>query len=163
MPAIALLILLIPVLSLALVLKLDDPPPPAHVPAGPTGVGWLDSWIYRIRIWHVLASLVLTGLLFAAMGSRDPEPFFVLAMLVVLALGIRTWKNEVVTLMSTPDDAFPGRNDKLTWLVLLVLVPPLGIAAFRTYRRARWPERIVAAAASYAHAAAKPDPFPEGP
>jgi hypothetical protein len=149
----ALVILAVPLLSLALVLKLDNPAP-AHV-AGPTGVAWLDWWLKRMRVWHVVAAVALTGLIYAAMAeSHNPEPFLFLAALVVLGLFLRAWRSELVALMGLPDDAFPGRSDKLVWGLLLVVLPPLGLWAFRAYRRAHWAEPA---------AGVKPAPLPEGP
>jgi hypothetical protein len=61
-----------------------------------------------------------------------------LAMLIVLVLYLRTWRDEFIFLMGLRDDVFPGHNDKLIWVLLLVLTP-VGVWLFRSYRLAHWP------------------------
>jgi hypothetical protein len=59
----------------------------------------------------------------------------------LLALGLALlWYREFRFLMNLPDDAFPGRNDKTIWALLLIVVPPVGMLTFYSYRRAHWPE-----------------------
>ena len=41
--------------------------------------------------------------------------------------------------MRLDDEAFPGRNDKLIWAVLLIVLPPAGVWLFQGYREVRWP------------------------
>jgi hypothetical protein len=50
------------------------------------------------------------------------------------------WLQEFRFLMPLSDDVFPGRNDKLIWALLLVVLPPVGVWLFRSYRQERWPE-----------------------
>ena len=42
--------------------------------------------------------------------------------------------------MGLRDDDFPGRNDKLIWVFLLLLLAPVGAWLFRSYRLAHWPQ-----------------------
>jgi hypothetical protein len=154
------MLLAIPVFSLALVLRLDDPHAPAHAPTGPSGLPWLDSWLRRVRTWHAVMALGLTFLLYAALlERREPEPFLLFAALLVLGLFVRAWRQEFVTLMGLGDEAFPGRFDKPVWVFLMVVLPPLGVTAFRAFRKSYW---IEPAPASVADPAAKPATFPDG-
>jgi hypothetical protein len=42
--------------------------------------------------------------------------------------------------MGLRDDDFPGRNDKLIWVLVLLVFAPLGPWLFRSYRVAHWPQ-----------------------
>ena len=62
-------------------------------------------------------------------------------LLTALALGgffVWTWLREFTGLMAMGDESFPGRHDKLIWVVLMVLIPPVGLAAFRMFRFGYW-------------------------
>ena len=51
----------------------------------------------------------------------------------------RAWVREFTFLMRLDDEAFPGRNDKLIWAVLLMVLPPVGVWLFQGYREVQWP------------------------
>jgi hypothetical protein len=85
-------------------------------------------------------------------NGHFPEPFLLLAAFVLVLMVARAWKNEFLTLMGLADSAFPGRYDKPTWVFLMVVVPPLGLVAFRSFRKTYWLDPAEAAAPS----AAKP-------
>jgi hypothetical protein len=72
--------------------------------------------------------------------------FIVLALVAAALLFARAWLREFAFLMHVGDDAFPGRNDKLIWAVLLIVLPPVGLYLFRAHRRAYWPESDAKAA-----------------
>ena len=157
------LFLMIPVLTLAVVVALDAPAERAKSAGdGPTGISLLDHWLNRLRPWHAAASIMLTGLLLLAIQWHEPE-LFLLAGLMVLALHVRAWRHEFTLLMALPDDALPGRNDKVVWIVLMVLLPPLGFYAFRSYRAAHLPGLDARWVADTAAPTVKPAPLPEGP
>jgi hypothetical protein len=136
--AVALLVIGVPILTLILVLKLDgaDEPPPGVAVPGRSGWPWLDRLLWGLRPWHAVASIVLTCLIFAAVFARPAGFPLVLAGLLLLVLFVRAWRHEFVALMSCPDDAFPGRNDKLVWTLLMVLIAPVGFSCFRAFRKA---------------------------
>ena len=141
MITLALLILLVPVLTLAIVLKLDLPDPNTLVvDHGPTGVAWVDAWLIRVKLWHVLVSITLTALIFASVlathriGVEDAGFAFVLTSLLLLGLFLRAWRHEFVILMAQPDNVFPGRHDKLIWVLMFLILPPLAVGSFRAYR-----------------------------
>jgi hypothetical protein len=69
-----------------------------------------------------------------------PEVLAVVAVVAVVVLFARAWLREFSFLMGVDDSAFPGRNDKLIWAVLLIVLPPVGVYLFRAHRRAYWPE-----------------------
>jgi len=54
-------------------------------------------------------------------------------------LVLMAWLHEFAFLMRQGDDAFPGRFDKLIWAFLMIVLPPVGVLAFWSYRRAHWP------------------------
>jgi hypothetical protein len=83
----------------------------------------------------VLAMLVPSVLSIAMFLGPDGGVVLVLAALSGLAF---LWFRELLGLMAMSDDAFPGRFDKVLWFVLLVLLPPVGLAAFATFRRSFW-------------------------
>ena len=62
--------------------------------------------------------------------------------IAILAVGlvgllIWAWVHEFVILMHLRDTDFPGRSDKLVWSILMILLPPIGVVAFWTYRSSR--------------------------
>lgn len=72
--------------------------------------------------------------------------FFGCAVAVCIATAKRyalAWLHEFLFLMSLTDDSFPGRFDKLTWGLALILLGPLGLWAFRQYRAEHWPESVL--------------------
>ena len=141
MLALTLLLLLLPALTLALLLKLDLPDPNTLVvDHGPTGIAWLDAWLVRVKLWHVMVWVALTALIFAAVvathriGLEDAGFALVLTGLLLLGLFLRAWRHEFVILMAQPDNVFPGRHDKIIWVLMFVLLPPLAVGSFRVYR-----------------------------
>jgi hypothetical protein len=97
----------------------------------------------QFRLWHVVITVLVTALVLRAFG---PGPFSdrmaAMAALSVLVLAwfVRAWCNQFVYLMGLRDDDFPGRHDKLIWVLLLFVFPPITVWFFRTYRLAHWPE-----------------------
>lgn len=62
--------------------------------------------------------------------------------LLVVGVGfifLVTWVREFLFLMLQPDTAFRGPHDKLIWAFLLIVLPPIGLIAFWSYRRAHLP------------------------
>src|SRR3954454_18763394 len=127
----------VPLLMLFLIRKLDGS---ASRQGGSRGfVGWLRE----VKLWHVATAIALTALAFATLNNQQgllDGPFFFLSVLIGLFLIARAWRHEFVFLMSLRDDELPGRNDKLVWTALMILLPPVGLWAFRAFRESRWPE-----------------------
>jgi len=96
------------------------------------------------RLWPVAVALGLALLIFAlGSGPRrggDSEFLVFLVALAVLGLFLHAWRREFLFLMERRDDEFPGRLDKWTWTVLLIVLAPIGVWFFRSYRLAHWPE-----------------------
>ena len=103
-----------------------------------------DDLIARAREgggWMQIGLIALAVVLFAA---ALPLTLAVLAIGLIGFL-IWAWIHEFVILMNLRDGDFPGRFDKLVWSILMVLLPPIGLAAFWTYRRSRTPDPTAAA------------------
>jgi hypothetical protein len=131
--------LALPLLLLAVVVKLDAPPEEGetrvrHAPV--TGLPWLDDLLHRLRPWHAVVAVVVTGLVFAAASGPRNEALVFLAAAVLLALFVRAWRDEFVRVMLMPEDVFLHRYDRVVWIVFLMTLPPVGVAFFRAYRRA---------------------------
>ena len=154
MIVLGLLLVLVTLLTLGLIAGLDTPAEDGGVGAmvGPTGYAWLDGLLSRVRPWHAVAALSLVGLLTAAVVSGPAEFFLMLFVAALLLLFFRAWRREFLGLMATPDDAFPGRHDKLVWAALMVLLPPVGFWCYRAHRGA--------AGAKAADPHARPNPTP---
>ncbi len=93
-----------------------------------------DAYLARLQssegptyIAYLVLGLVVVGLVL--------PPFMALAGVALVVAFVALWVREFVALMSRPDAAFPGRYDKLVWSVLLLVLPPVGLAAFWWYRR----------------------------
>jgi hypothetical protein len=89
--------------------------------------------VFRWSDWlaWVLIGFAIVVLLPAAMA--------LLLGAVVVAL-VFFWVGEFVRLMRTSPGAFPGRNDRLVWIIVMVVLLPVGALAFWTYRstQATW-------------------------
>ncbi len=94
----------------------------------------------QFKLWQLALAVILCGLLFSMTSVREPIVPFLLAALIMLGLYLRTWRDEFIYLMGLRDDNFPGRNDKLIWVLILVIIAPVGAWLFRSYRLARWPQ-----------------------
>jgi hypothetical protein len=94
----------------------------------------------QYKLWQLMVAVVLLGLLFSMITVRAPILPFSLAVLIVLVLFVKAWRDEFVFLMGLRDEDFPGRNDKLVWVLVLLLFAPVGTWFFRAYRLAHWPE-----------------------
>lgn len=136
--------LAIPFLVLLLVTRFELPGKDeghcAHLVVGPTGWGFLDEMLGRLRFSSALAVCVLSGLVFFAVASRHPSLPIMFAIALVVLLFLRAWQHEFITLMSLDDNSFPGRFDKLIWVTLMVFLPPVGFLCLRAYRRTLAPE-----------------------
>jgi len=104
-----------------------------------TGWDLLDQALSRLRFWPAVVVCGLSALIFIGAASHDPEPAMVLALILIGVLFFRAWRHEFVTLMGCDENAFAGRFDKLIWVALMVLVPPIGYTCFRAYRRTLQP------------------------
>jgi hypothetical protein len=107
-------------------------------PQSPLHEGLLRR-ISRFKLWQLMGLVVICGLLFAMMTVHSPIPFC-LIVLIVSGLFLKVWRDEFVFLMGRNDDEFPGRHDKLVWVVALLVFAPVGTWFFRSYRLAHWPE-----------------------
>ena len=94
----------------------------------------VGDWLRQAEGWQLallaLFALVALPLLPAAM---------LVAVLAVVMLFGKAWVREFTYLMRLDDEAFPGRNDKLIWAVLLMVLPPVGVWLFQGYREIHWP------------------------
>lgn len=107
----------------------------------------VEDWARRADAWlnrhpEIPRAALFVG--FAVMGAMlflAALPLFVVAAVVLaVVLFARAWLREFAFLMGVDDSAFPGRNDKLIWALLLIVLPPVGVYLFRAHRRAYWPE-----------------------
>jgi hypothetical protein len=97
----------------------------------------IARWFRATGPWLVpaLAMVIVTSILTLAGGLGGFVAAFVLAAIVLFAAN---WLREFRCLMSMADDCFPGRNDKLVWAILMIFLPPVGVIAFWSFRRAYW-------------------------
>jgi hypothetical protein len=101
----------------------------------------LADW--RFNLWHIMVTMIVAALVFhLLLGEPDGAKLLsaVLLALLVLAWFVRAWCREFVFVMGLRDDDFPGRNDKLLWAVVLLVMAPIGVWLFRSYRLVHWPE-----------------------
>ncbi|MDE2509013.1 MAG: hypothetical protein KGM43_17545 [Planctomycetota bacterium] len=105
----------------------------------------------QISLGQAAVALMLAALALVAAEAGGFVMVGTLAATVVLWFG-RVWHREIVFLMSLRDDELPARGDKLVWVALLTLLPLIGVWAFRSFRRDRWPDP-----------ATLPDPAHTGP
>lgn len=87
----------------------------------------------------IATAVVLVLLVAGARAVGVWIPFAILIGLALLVLGL-AWLREFHFLIQLTDDVFPGRNDKLIWGILLIVLPPVGVWLFRNYRAAHWPQ-----------------------
>jgi|GEM_PF-5616253 len=101
---------------------------------------WPSQWHFSLRSWHMLLAAAI--LFCAAIIVRDQAGLLLLflAAFVLMAYYLVRWRQEFLFLMSLRDDQFPGRHDKILWTVVLIVLPPIGLWAFRSYHLAHWPE-----------------------
>jgi hypothetical protein len=115
------------------------------------GAGDLSSMLARIsatlrEAWTRFASefkapwlLAAMLIALAALVLRTAFPLVLLAGGIVVFFAI-SWLREFRFLVHLSDDAFPGQNDKLIWAILMIVLPPVGVWLFHSYREAHWPE-----------------------
>jgi len=108
-------------------------------PGSPLHEGFARQ-LSRFKLWQVMAAVVVCGLLFAMISV--PSPIFPFSLLVLIALGLfmKAWRDEFVFLMGRHDADFPGRHDKVMWILLMLVYAPAGVWFFRSYRQLHWPE-----------------------
>ena len=98
----------------------------------------LGAFLHRLRPWHALVAIALTGLIYATMVSSAPELPLLLAAVVVLALFYRAWRHEfVVADGAVPTTSSPAGTTSSSGLALMILLPPVGFSCFRNYRRSQ--------------------------
>ena len=97
----------------------------------------------RIGLSQLMAVVVAAALALMVMYSHGPGEAMlpiVLLSVWVLAWFVRNWRKEFVFLMGLKDEDLPGRHDKLIWAAVLLVLAPIGVWFFRSYRLAHWPE-----------------------
>jgi hypothetical protein len=131
------LLLVVPYLAVNLAISLADPR------RSPKWMGRVAEHVRAVGarlpgLFRFPAILLVGALLVAVAGASVALAIglFVLALIVIF---VACWLHEFRTLMLLGDDAFPGRHDKLIWALLLIVLPPVGVWLFRSYREARWP------------------------
>jgi len=100
-------------------------------------------WPLRLNLWHMMSAVAVAAFVILAF-ERGYEVALALTLisLFVIAWFVRVWCHEFVFLMGLRDDDFPGRNDKLIWVIVLLAFAPIGPWIFRSYRLAHWPEPV---------------------
>lgn len=88
----------------------------------------------------VLAVLAVAILAATVVGLHEVEYVPVILFMGLVASFVAAWVHEFSFLMHQPDDAFNGHNDKLIWAILLIVLPPVGVVAFWSFRRAHGTE-----------------------
>ena len=96
---------------------------------------WAGQRLQRAEGWQLFLMAIIALLILPLVPA-----LLVLALIVAFVMLVRAWVREFVYLMKLRDDAFPGHNDKLIWAILLIVLPPVGVWMFHTYREAHWPE-----------------------
>jgi hypothetical protein len=91
--------------------------------------------IFTRENWPLL--LVVPALL--VLTTAGPDEFRIAVLLFAILAFAMAWFHEFRFLMRLNDDAFPGRNDKLIWALLLMFFPPVGAVVFWSFRRLQWP------------------------
>ncbi len=96
----------------------------------------------EVRPAHwMIPGILVSGasfLFFTAMMQGLAAPLSFLLLLAAAVALVVLWFREFLTLMAMSDDAFPGRFDKALWFALMVLLPPVGLVAFASFRRSYW-------------------------
>ena len=98
----------------------------------------------QVRLWHlaIAFAVMALSLSFLAPGvARSGIPQFA-AMVAVAVLLAAAWVREFLFLMNLRDDDLPGRFDKPIWAGVLIVLAPVGLFLFRSYRLSHWPEPL---------------------
>jgi hypothetical protein len=100
--------------------------------------------VRQVRIWQIAVAIAYDGLVFSMLFShRRPDyelaTFFV--MVAFSGLFLYAWSREFWLLMDLGDADFRGRYDKPIWVFLLVILAPVSLFLFRSYRLAHWADR----------------------
>jgi hypothetical protein len=128
----------VPMLFLVLIRYLDGSRSAFSARAG------LAGWLGQVKLWQVAAAVALTACVYAVLMARHQMggfPFF-LIVLCLIGLFLHAWRREFLFVMSRRDDEFPGSNDRLIWILLLIAFPPVGYWLFRPFREEHWPEPV---------------------
>lgn len=106
----------------------------------------LGQWFNALPTWQRF--VIVIGL--AVLGSQLLMAAAVLGFAALLIGGLVLlawiWFDELIWLMCQEDQVFPGRFDKLIWAFLLIFLPPVGVLALGSFRRARMAGRATASA-----------------
>ena len=142
--ALATCCLAVPLLALVVVTRFVSPSegtsPTLGRAIGPTGWEFLDEALSRLRFWPAVAVCGLSALVFMTLASHNTELPVMLTLALLALLFFRAWREEFVRLMGLHEDSFPGRFDKLIWISLMIILPPVGYTCLRAYRRSLQPE-----------------------
>jgi len=87
-----------------------------------------------------LGLILLLAALNAEVGPRGESNVLAVLCLGVLGVFLHIWRREFVFLMGRRDEEFPGQFDKLIWAAFLIMMAPVGLWFFRSYRLGHWPE-----------------------
>jgi hypothetical protein len=97
-------------------------------------------WHLQWNLWHMMIAVAVAALVILMFTlGYEIALAFILMSVFVQAWFVRVWCHEFFFLMGLRDDDFPGRHDRLIWLIGLVAFAPLSLWVFRSFRLARWP------------------------
>jgi hypothetical protein len=103
-----------------------------------------DRALRQIPNWIITLGTCFVLVIGSILVFDTPGPGLVFLALGAVVMFAMAWLRDFAYLMTQPDHAFPGRHDKLIWAMLLTVLPPVGVLAFWSYRRAQWNESRVA-------------------
>lgn len=94
----------------------------------------------RFQLRHLMLGVAAAAWVFWLFTTNLVAWPLLMAGVVLLVRFLRIWRDEVVHLMGRGEGEFPGRQDRVVWLLILIFLGPLGVWFFRGYRLAHWPE-----------------------
>ncbi len=63
-----------------------------------------------------------------------PVPPVIALIALVLIVMTAFWISQLIDLMATPDDRFPGKNDKLIWAAAMIVWSVFGSLAYWLFK-----------------------------
>ena len=97
-------------------------------------------WLKKFQGWEWIGLILLGVMIVSLLPTVLALFFYSLTLMVILALAF-FWVSEFARLMRTTELDFPGRHDRWIWILVMIILLPLGAAAFWTFRHSHWADQ----------------------
>ena len=105
-------------------------------------IGWVNArtarpwtprqWRFKFNHFQIVIAVFAYFLAIVKAGPGQEGFLILVAAVAILALFLRLWIREFRRLLALPESAFRSSSGRTTWMILLIVLAPIGLWMFRS-------------------------------